>query len=101
MPKPVTTDPVALAWGRNIARQRQIHTPLNDEDGHLIGAVPRLSGADPVLSQAQLGQLFDPPVAQSTIARWEKGAEPRRRHKVQLARILHVEVTMLFPLIAA
>lgn len=51
------------------------------------------------MTQAELGALFDPPVHQSTVARWEAGQmEPRRQHKAQLARILMTDVSMLFPL---
>jgi DNA-binding XRE family transcriptional regulator len=77
-------------WGDNIRAHRKLRGP----DGQ-----PRRSGADATMSQAHLGELVDPPVAQSTVQRWEKGLiEPRRHYKVQLARILGVDVAQLFPL---
>jgi DNA-binding transcriptional regulator YiaG len=86
-------DEALILWGRNIAAQRKLHTPA----GNL-----RQSGADPTMSQADLAAALIPPVAQSTVARWEAGRiEPRRHYKVQLATILHCDVAMLFPLTRA
>lgn len=49
------------------------------------------------MTQLELGELLDPPVAQSTVARWERGQmEPRRHYKAQLARILHADARILF-----
>ncbi len=51
------------------------------------------------LNQKQLAGQFTPPLAQSTVARWEKGLmEPRRDHKRRLAEILSTDVRMLFPM---
>lgn len=96
--RPVTTavsvdsgavDPVLREWGANIRIQREAHAP----DGSLLA-----SDEQPCMTQADLGQLLDPPVAQSTVARWERGQmEPRRHYKAQLARILHAAAQMLFP----
>jgi len=86
----MASDELLRAWGENIRSQRALFTP----DG-----TPRASGADPVMTQAQLGELLDPPVGQSTVARWEAGLmEPRRIYKAQLARVLVLDVRMLFPL---
>jgi DNA-binding XRE family transcriptional regulator len=86
-------DDALRVWGENIRNQRLVLRP----DG-----APRRSGADAVMTQADLGSLLDPPVRQSTVHRWETGAmEPRRRYKVQLARALHLDVRTLFPLLRA
>lgn len=54
------------------------------------------------MTQAQLGDLLNPPVHQTTVARWEAGQiEPRRHYKRQLAHVLHTDVRFLFPLIGA
>ncbi len=67
-------------WGRNIEMLRRAY-------------------GDGGIDQAELGQLFDPPVSQSTIARWETGkAEPRIRHRMEIARIFGVPTSMLFDL---
>lgn len=88
-----TGDEVLRSWGENIRNHRQALRP----DG-----VPRVSGADAVMTQVDLGKLLEPPVQQSTVHRWETGSmEPRRRYKVQLARVLHVDVRVLFPLVRA
>lgn len=49
------------------------------------------------LTQAQLGAMLEPPVNQSTVARWERGqVEPRRRFKGQLAAVLTTDIRLLF-----
>lgn len=54
------------------------------------------------MTQAQLGELLDPPVHQTTVARWEAGdMEPRRQYKRQLAHVLHTDIRLLFPLVGA
>jgi DNA-binding XRE family transcriptional regulator len=79
-------------WGRNIRRQR---LALNSQ-GH-----PRTAN-EPSMTQEQLAAMLDTPVDQSTITRWENGdAEPRRDHKIQLARTLHRDVNEMFPMISA
>lgn len=79
------------AWGQNIKLLREA---LNG-DGE-----PR-RGDDSAMTQAELGDLLDPPVSQSTVARWEAGQmEPRRRYKSQLARALRTDVRVLFPLVS-
>lgn len=86
-------DEALRTWGENIRDHRKVLRP----DG-----VPRLSGADAVMTQEDLGKLLEPPVQQSTVHRWESGVmEPRRRYKVQLAKVLHVDVRVLFPLVRA
>lgn len=76
-------------WGENIKLRREA---LN-ADG-----MPLQSG-ESCMTQAQLGELLDPPVHQTTVARWEAGAmEPRRRFKPQLARVLICDTRMLFPM---
>lgn len=88
MAKPI--DPVLAEWGRNIRERRQL---LNG-DGRL-----RSSALQEPMSQRQLGEAMDPPVHQSTVARWESGAvEPRRLYKQQLAGLLQVSTSMLFPM---
>lgn len=76
-------------WGENIQLRRNA---LNSS-----GALR--TGDDEAMTQAQLGLLMDPPVHQSTIARWEAGLiEPRRHFKAQLATVLMTDVRMLFPM---
>lgn len=84
-------DETLRTWGKNIQLRREV---LN-ADG-----VPRnVKANEPSMTQAQLGEMLEPPVHQSTIARWEAGQmEPKRRHKAELARILMTDVAMLFPL---
>jgi len=54
------------------------------------------------LTQCELALLFNPPVVQATIARWETGtAEPRIRHKIEMARIFEMPASMMFPLMDA
>jgi len=51
------------------------------------------------LTQKDLADLFEPPLTQSTVARWERGLmEPRRDHKRRLAEVLASDVRMLFPM---
>lgn len=70
-------DETLRRWGSNIEKFRKAH-----------GWTP--SG---------LGALLDPPVAQSTINRWENGRmEPRRHYKAQLASVFGTDVEILFPL---
>ncbi len=54
------------------------------------------------LRQTEFAQLFDPPVSQSTVARWERGAaEPSIRHKLEMGRIFGMPTGVLFPLMDA
>ena len=54
------------------------------------------------MTQEQLGALMDPPVDQSTVARWENGdIEPRRHYKAQLSSLFHTDGQFLFPMKAA
>lgn len=54
------------------------------------------------MTQEQLGALLDPPVDQSTVARWENGdMEPRRQYKAQLSYLFHTDGQFLFPMKAA
>lgn len=49
------------------------------------------------LSQEALGDLLEPRVSQSTIARWEAGAaEPKRDYRRQLAERLGVDPATLW-----
>lgn len=51
------------------------------------------------MSQEELAALMEPPVAQSTVARWECGlTEPRRGHRQRLAEVLMTEAHILFPI---
>lgn len=82
-------DETLRLWGQSIKGLREI---LNPE------GMPR-TGDDPAMSQKALGEKLDPPVGQSTVARWESGLmEPRRHYKAQLARALHTDVRVLFPM---
>lgn len=86
----MASDEVLRQWGQNIRNSRAQLKPNGDL---------RKSGADAEMTQAQLGALLDPPVRQSTVARWERGLmEPRRTYKAQLARVLYLDVSTLFPL---
>lgn len=81
-------DAVLREWGANIRIQREAHAA----DGTFLTSDER-----PCMTQLELGELLDPPVAQSTVARWERGQmEPRRHYKAQLARILHADARILF-----
>jgi DNA-binding XRE family transcriptional regulator len=80
-------DETLRQWGENIAIRRQA---LN-ADGRLRKAT------EPAMTQRQLGDRLDPPVHQSTVARWEAGiTEPRRRYKAQLCSVLLADYRMLF-----
>lgn len=82
-------DETLRQWGENIRYSREA---LNTK-GEL-----RSNGEQP-LTQEQLGQMLDPPVGQSTVARWERGyMEPRRQYKAQLAQALCTDARMLFPM---
>lgn len=84
-----TADEELRQWGENI----QIRRIALNADGAL-----RI-GDQESMTQAQLGALMNPPVHQSTIARWEAGLiEPRRHFKAQLATVLMTDVRMLFPM---
>lgn len=84
-------DSVLIIWGSNVRAQRLKLRP----DG-----MRRQDVSDPAMSQSDLANLLEPPVRQSTVARWEAGkTEPRRDHKAQLARILGAETSMLFPMV--
>lgn len=62
-------------WGANVRRARR-----------LLG-----------LTQAALGEAVG--VGQSSVDRWERGVcAPRDEVRVALARVLHQDVSMLFPL---
>lgn len=65
-------------WGANIARQRHRHDRL---------------------SQSELGMMLEPPVHQTTVARWEKGSvEPSLEQKMQISHALGVPIHEIFPL---
>lgn len=86
----MTGDETLREWGANI---RSLRLTLNPD------GTPRRTEEEPVLTPARLGALLNPPVAQSTVSRWERGLiEPSRHNKVQLATILMTDVRMLFPL---
>ena len=54
------------------------------------------------LTQFELGEKLEPPVGQSTVARWERGSfEPRRHYKAQLATVLCTDVRILFAMTRA
>jgi DNA-binding XRE family transcriptional regulator len=90
---PHVVDETLRLWGDNIRAVREGLTPER-----LI----RRSKDQPCLTQAQLGELLDPPVTQSTVARWEAGRyEPRRHYKRQLAHVLGTDVRFLFPMVGA
>lgn len=79
------------AWGANIRRFRQHFTPSGD-----LRRDPNL----PCMTQKDLAEAMDPPVSQSTVARWEDGVmEPRRHFKIQLARQFCTDVAVLFPIV--
>lgn len=87
-----TRDPLLVEWGRQIRSRREALTA----DGQLRGE------AAPAMTQEQLGALMDPPVDQSTVARWENGdIEPRRHYKAQLSSLFHTDGQFLFPMKAA
>ncbi len=73
-------DPARLAlrlWGANISRLR--------------------TQAD--YTQESFGSLFDPPVHQSTVARWENGSiEPSLSRKLQIASHLRQPAAVVFPM---
>ena len=49
------------------------------------------------LTQAAFGKLFSPPVAQPTVARWEKGEQlPDRKHFPKIASLLNFTLEELF-----
>ena len=84
-------DETLRTWGRNIQLRREA---LNAD-----GAPRDVKASEPSMTQAQLGEMLEPPVHQTTIARWEAGRmEPRRHHKAELSRVLMTDVAMLFPL---
>lgn len=69
-------DPLLSLWGENLRIRRK-----------LMG-----------LTQTDLAERMAPPVAQSTVVRWERGVmEPRRHYKAQLAHHLRASEQMLFP----
>lgn len=85
-------DPLLVEWGKQIRSRREA---LN-ADGQLR------QRDQPAMTQDQLGRLLDPPVDQSTVARWENGdMEPRRHYKAQLTELLHTDAQFLFPMKAA
>lgn len=52
------------------------------------------------LTQDTFGRLFDPPVTQSSVARWEKGEMlPDRRHFPKIASLLNLTLEELFEFI--
>lgn len=88
----VPVEEILRQWGRNLVAARKAHRP----DGM---PKARIDDGEPYLSQAALGQLLNPPVAQGTVAKWELGLrEPRASYKRELARVLHQDVFQLFPL---
>lgn len=85
-------DPLLVEWGRQIRHRREA---LN-----AAGDLRRETESS--MTQEQLGALMEPPVDQSTVARWENGdMEPRRQYKAQLADLLHTDGQFLFPMKAA
>lgn len=85
-------DPLLAEWGRQIRCRREA---LN-ADGRLRHQ------NDPAMTQERLGALMDPPVDQSTVARWENGdIEPRRHYKAQLSDLFHTDGQFLFPMKAS
>lgn len=84
-------DETLRTWGKNIQLRREALT---------ADSIPlQMRPGEPAMTQAQLGERFEPPVHQSTVARWEAGQmEPKRHHKAQLAQILMTDVSMLFPM---
>lgn len=68
-----------VGWGL-ILRHHRLR--LNS-DGDVRGET------DASMTQKELGNQLDPPVAQSTVAKWESGAaEPRRRYREQIRDVL-------------
>lgn len=83
-------DELLVQWGKNIALTRELRTP----DGGLR-RVKAMAG----MSQEDLGLALDPPVRQATVSRWERGLmEPGRKYKIQIASVLSVDASSLFPL---
>lgn len=85
-PQPI--DPLLEVWGTAIrVLRRSVNTdgdPLADDE-------------EP-MTQEQLGAELDPPVRQSTVARWESGLrEPRRRYRKQLADFFELPQDWMFP----
>lgn len=76
--QPLTPASIALrSWGANIAR-------LRHQADH---------------TQETFGLLFDPPIHQSTVARWESGAiEPALGRKLEIAAHLGQPASAIFPL---
>lgn len=73
----IPKDPQLQEWGEQIASRRAAFG----------------------LTQEALAELMEPPVHQSTVARWECGtAEPRRHHKQRLAEVLNTDARYLFPI---
>lgn len=53
------------------------------------------------LTQANFGQLFNPPLAQPTVAQWEKGEQvPDRKYFPKLASLLNFTLEELFEFVA-
>jgi len=49
------------------------------------------------LTQAAFGKLFDPPVTQPTVGRWERGEKiPARKHFLKIASLLNFSLEELF-----
>jgi hypothetical protein len=46
------------------------------------------------LTQAQVGRLLDPPIDHSLISRYEGGLKVPPQTLVQLARVLHLDLTV-------
>ena len=86
-------DETLRAWGANLKTVREGLTPTGDI---------RRSKDQPCMTQEQLGKQLNPPVHQTTIARWEAGTmEPRRHYKRQLAHVLRTDARFLFPMVGA
>jgi len=52
------------------------------------------------LTQTAFGKFFDPPVAQSTVAKWEKGdLSPKRKHFPKIASLLNITLEEFLDLV--
>jgi len=81
-------DPLLEVWGRGI---RTLRLSVNAH------GEPLADDEEP-LTQEQLGNELDPPVRQSTVARWEAGLrEPRRRYRKQIAEYFGLPQEWVFP----
>ena len=46
------------------------------------------------LTQEQVGKLLEPPIGHSLISRYESGLRPPPHTLIQLAKLLHLELTV-------